>query len=278
MERMGSNEDLDHATGVLLVRDAMNRTTADLPALPDLSGPARSQGLRRRARVRAAIGGGVLTVVAIAVAGAVALPDSGGATRIGVAAQPPGGPAQPQPPVHLEPSPGESSMADLPAAERARQEQFQNRAVPVLQELLPEGVGTLRRTDLSVRLYQGTKDDKTFTVVFSVRPTGADTDPRTCLEAKGRVCAKGTLPDGTEVIASTSPVNDGDVTESRIFFRYNKSNVSLAVSPHDASHTSAPVTNDQLLTLAKDPAFLDLVKTADADPVEQEQKLLPAGE
>ncbi|MFE6836405.1 hypothetical protein ACFVFI_16450 [Streptomyces sp. NPDC057705] len=276
---MGNPEDLDHAAGVLLVRDAMNRTTADLPALPDLSGPARAQGLRRRVRVRAAIGGGVLTVAAIAVAGAVALPDSGwGATGIGVAAQPSGSQAPPQPPVHLEPSPGESSMADLPAAERAKQEQFQNRAVPVLQGLLPEGIGTLQRTDLSVRLYQGTKDGKTFTVVFSVRPTGSDTDPRTCLEVKGRVCKKGALPDGTEVIASTSPVNDGDVTESRIFFRHNKSNVSLSISPHDASHTSAPVTNDQLLTLAKDPAFLDLVKAADADPVEQAQKILPAGE
>ncbi|MFJ3724216.1 hypothetical protein ACIPYQ_16800 [Streptomyces sp. NPDC090045] len=276
---MNNTEDLDHASSLLLVRDAMNRTTADLPALPDLSGPARAQGLRRRARVRAAIGGGVLTVVAVAVAGAVALPDSGwGATGIGVAAQPSDSRPQPQPPVHLEPSPGESSMADLPADERARQEQFQNRAVPVLQGLLPEGVGTLQRTDLSVRLYQGTKDGKTFTVVFSVRPTGSDTDPRTCLEVKGRTCKKGALPDGTEVIASTSPVNDGDVTESRIFFRYNKSNVSLSVSPHDASHTSAPVTNDQLLTLAKAPAFLDLVKSADAEPVEEAQKILPAGE
>ncbi|MDX3537899.1 hypothetical protein PV721_26815 [Streptomyces sp. MB09-01] len=281
---MESNEDLDHARGVLLVRDAMDRTTADLPALPDLSGPARAQGLRRRARVRAAIGGGVLTVVAIAVAGTIALPDGGGggATRVGVAASPSAGQSrtqpQPQPPVHLEPSPGESSMADLPAAERAKQEQFQNRAVSVLQDLLPDGVGTLQRTDLSVRLYQGTKDGKTFIVVFSVRPTGADTDPRTCVNGRGFVCKKGTLPDGTEVIASTSPSDGGDVTESRIFFRYNKSNVSLSVSPHDASHTSAPVTNDQLLALAKDPAFLDLVKTADADPVEQAQKILPAGE
>ncbi|MEU7604296.1 hypothetical protein [Streptomyces sp. NPDC041003] len=282
MNRMESNEDLDHAQGVLLVRDAMDRTTADLPALPDLSGPARAQGLRRRARVRAAIGGGVLTVVAIAVAGTVALPGSGGggATRVGVAASPPAGQTEPQPlpPVHLEPTPGQSSMADLPPAERTKQEQFQNRAVPVLQGLLPPAVGTLQRTDLSVRMYQGTKEGKTFTVVFSVRPTGSDTDPRTCLEVKGRTCKKGALPDGTEVIASTSPVNDGDVTESRIFFRYNKSNVSLSVSPHDASHTSAPVTNDQLLTLAKAPAFLDLIKAADAAPVEEAQKILPAGE
>ncbi|MEU9088332.1 hypothetical protein [Streptomyces sp. NPDC048357] len=276
---MDSNEDLDHARGVLLVRDAMNRTTADLPALPDLSGPARAQGLRRRVRVRASIGGGVLTVVAIAVAGAVALPDSGGggATRVGVAAAPSVSQTQPLPPVHLEPSPGQSSMADLPPAERAKQEQFQNRAVPVLQGLLPPAVGTLQRTDLSVRLYQGTKDGKTFTVIFSVRPTGSDTEPRTCVNGRGLVCKKGALPDGTEVIAATSPVDDG-VTESRIFFRYNKSNVSLAVSPHEASRTSAPVTNDQLLTLAKDPAFLDLVKAADADPVEQAQKILPAGE
>lgn len=280
---MGTHEDLDHARAVTLVRDAMDRTTADLPAIPDLSGPARAQGRRRKARVRAAIGGGVLTVAAIAVAGAVVLPGtangSQGATGVGVAAPPPppSSQAQPQPPVHLEPSPGESSMADLPPAERAKQEHFQNKAVAVLQELLPPTVGTVRRTDLSVRLYQATKDAKTFMITFSVRPTGSDTESKPCLEVKGQLCKKGALSDGTEVNVATAPVNNGNVTETRLFFRYNKSTVALSIYPHDESNTPAPVTNDQLLTLAKDPRFLDLVKTGDSDPVEKAQITIPLG-
>lgn len=283
---MGTNEDLnghlEHARAVLLVRDAMARTTADLPAIPDLAGPARAQGRRRIARLRAAIGGGAVAVAAIAVAGAFALPGTGtgtgrGATGVEVAAPPPSSQAQPQPPVHLEPSPGESSMADLPPAERARQENFQNRAVAVLQELLPPTVGTVQRTDLSVRLYRGTKDGKTFDIIFSVRPSGADRTDRTCLEVKGQVCKKATLPGGIEATAATAPVNNGDAAETRLSFHYGKSNVSLSVSPHDASGTSAPVTGDQLLELAKAPGFLDLVKAADSDPVEQEQKIIPGG-
>lgn len=281
---MGTNEDLnghlEDAGTVLLVRDAMARTTADLPAIPDLAGPARAQGRRRKARLRAAIGGGAVAVAAIAVAGAFALPGTGtgtGATGVGVAAPPPSSQAQPQPPVHLEPSPGESSMADLPPAERARQENFQNQAVVVLQELLPPTVGTVQRTDLSVRLYRATKDGKTFDIIFSVRPSGADRTDRPCLEVKGQVCKRATLPGGIEATAATAPVNNGDVAETRLSFHYGQSNVSLSVSPHDASGTSAPVTGDQLLELAKAPGFLDLVKAADSDPVEQEQKIIPGG-
>ncbi|OEJ33106.1 hypothetical protein [Streptomyces subrutilus] len=279
---MATNEDLyelpdDRAA--LLLRDAMDRTTADLPPLPDLVGPARAQGRRRKARVRVAIGGGALAVAALALAGAVAPPGGGGGPQAGGAANvaaPPSSSAPP-PPVHLEPTPGQSSMADLPAAERIRQEDFQNRAVGVLQGLLPPSVGTVRRTDLSVRLYQGSKDDKAFVIIFSVRPAEPADTGSPCHEARGEVCARATLPGGIEAAAATAPVNDGNVTETRLSFRYGKSKVSLVVSPHDASNTSAPVTNDQLLHLAKSPAFLDLVKSADAEPVEKQQQTIPGG-
>ncbi|MEU9147312.1 hypothetical protein [Streptomyces sp. NPDC048349] len=279
---MGTNEDLHELPddrAALLLRDAMDRTTADLPPLPDLVGPARAQGRRRKARVRVAVGGGALVVAALALAGVVALPAGGGGPRTGGVtgvAAPPSSTAPP-PPVHLEPSPGQSSMADLPAAERTRQEDFQNRAVGVLQGLLPPSVGTVRRTDLSVRLYQGAKDDKAFVIIFSVRPAGPADTGSPCHEARGEVCKKATLPGGIEATATTAPVNDGNVTETRLSFRYGKSKVSLVVSPHDASTTSAPVTNDQLLDLAGSPAFLDLIKSADADPVEEQQRAHPAG-
>ncbi|WKD34061.1 hypothetical protein [Streptomyces xanthophaeus] len=280
---MGTNEDrTDDRAAAMLVRDAMDRATAELPAMVDLVGPARAQGLRRRARVRAAIGGAVLAVAGLGLAGAFVLPGDGdgrgatGVTGVIDVAAPPAGSAPP-PPVHLEPSPGESSMADLPPAERARQENFQNQAVGVLQQLLPPSVGTVQRIDLGVRHYQGTKDGKTFHIIFSVRPFEPGTAPQACREIKGTVCSKTTLPGGIEAAASISPVDNGDVTESRAWFRYGTSDVSLAVGPHEASHTSAPVTAQQLLDLAKSSAFLDLVKAADHDPLEEMQRTIPAG-
>ncbi|WP_329381276.1 hypothetical protein OG625_16985 [Streptomyces sp. NBC_01351] len=282
---MGTNDGLYEVPddrAVMLVRDAMDRTTTDLPPIPDLVGPARTQGRRRRARARFAIGGGVLAVAALGVTVSVALPaDTSGrqvAGTVNVAAPPSSsGSATPLPPVHIEPTPGGSSMADLPPAERAKQENFQNQAVPVLQSLLPATVGTVQRTDISVRLYQGTKDGKTFTISFSVRPSGPGTTAKRCLEGKGEVCKKTTLPGGIEAHAATAPINNGNVTETRLSFRYGQSDVYLSISPHDESNTSAPVTNDQLLELAKATPFLDLVKSADADPVEKEQKSVPLG-
>ncbi|MFB6822090.1 hypothetical protein ACFCXA_10935 [Streptomyces virginiae] len=278
---MDTNEDhTDDRTTAVLVRDAMDRVTAELPVTPDMVGPARAQGLRRRARVRATIGGAVLAVAGLGLAGAFVLPDGDdgptGSTGVIDVAAPPTSSAPP-PPIHLEPSPGESSMADLPPAERARQENFQNRAVGVLQQLLPPSVGTVQRIDLGVRQYQGSKDGKTFPIIFSVRPSEPGMAARTCREIKGTVCSKATLPGGIRADAAVSPINDGDVTESWVWFRYGASDVSLTVYPHDESNTSAPVTAQQLLDVAKSSTFLDLVEAADRDPVEEMQRTVIGG-
>ncbi|MEV7561760.1 hypothetical protein [Streptomyces sp. NPDC089795] len=279
---MGTNEDhTEDRAAAELLRDAMDRATTELPAMADLVGPARAQGLRRRARVRVAIGGAVLAVTGLGLAGAFVLPggDDKGATGstgvIDVAAPPTS--SGPPPPIHLEPSPGESSMADLPPAVRARQENFQNQAVGVLQQLLPPSVGTVQRVDLNVRHYQGTKDGKEFHIIFSVRPSEPGMAPQTCREIKGTVCSKATLPGGIRADAAVSPINNGNVTESRVWFRYGASDVSLTVYPHDASNTSAPVTAQQLLDVAKSSTFLDLVKAADRDPVEEMQRTVVGG-
>ncbi|MFJ6052417.1 hypothetical protein [Streptomyces sp. NPDC092307] len=278
---MGINEDLADERAARLVRDAMDHATAELPPPLDLVGPARAQGLRRRARLRAAIGGGVLAVAALGLSGAFVLP--GGdqeSTRssgvIGVAPSPTDT-AGPVPPVHIEPSPGESSMADLPPAERARQENFQNQAVGVLQRLLPGTVGTVQRTDLSVRMYHATKDGKTFVVIFSVRPSEPGTTQQPCVEVKGTTCKKTTLPGGIVAHAMTLPMDSATTTGAALTFRYGKSDVRLSVNPHTASNSSAPVTDDQLLELARSPAFLDLVKTADANPMEKTQRTIQGG-
>ncbi|MFJ6780690.1 hypothetical protein [Streptomyces yangpuensis] len=273
---MGTNEDTADARTALLVREAMDRATAELPALMDLSGPARTEGRRRRARVRVAIGAGVLAVATLGAVTASLLPSDGARRPVeAVVAAPPAqpSPTAPPQPVHIEPTPGESSMAGLPPAERARQENFQDRAVGVLQSLLPPAVGTVQRTDLKVNFYQATKDGTAFPLIFSVRPSGEKPSP--CQEIRGRVCAKATLPGGIEAHASTIPT--GTVTETEVSFRYGTCNVRLSVFPHEASNTSAPVTPAQLLDVAKAPAFLDLVRAAEAQPMEEEQRIVPGG-
>ncbi|MFD9102994.1 hypothetical protein ACFVZN_18195 [Streptomyces virginiae] len=273
---MGTNEDTADARTALLVREAMDRATAELPALMDLAGPARAEGRRRKARVRVAIGAGVLAVATLGAVTASLLPGSGsqGPVEVVVAA-PPSLSAPPPQPLHIEPTPGESSMADLPAAERTRQENFQDRAVGVLQSLLPPTVGTVQRTDLKVNFYRATKDGKAFPLIFSVRPSSEQ--PQPCQEVRGRVCAKATLPGGIEAHASTIPTGNGAVNETEVSFRYGTCNVRLSVFPHEASNTSSPVSPAQLLEVAKAPAFLDLVRTAQAQPMEEEQRSIPGG-
>lgn len=158
-----------------LIRVAMERATEGAPPLPDLVPVALVQGRRRRVRARAAIGGATIAVAAIGVF-ATTLPVWGGdaaATRNVSAASSAGATAVPRAvrtPVHIEPSPGESSMADLPAAERAWQEEFQQRAAAVFDELLPDAFGTVHPVDLAVSRYQGGKDGPVFPLMFSVRP------------------------------------------------------------------------------------------------------------
>ncbi|MGJ0154440.1 hypothetical protein ACR3S4_13925 [Streptomyces sp. CH8.1] len=273
---MGTNEDTADARTALLVREAMDRATAELPALMDLAGPARAEGRRRKARVRVAIGAGVLAVATLGAVTASLLPGSGSQGPVEVVVAAPPSPSAPPPqPLHIEPTPGESSMADLPAGERTRQENFQDRAVGVLQSLLPATVGTVQRTDLKVNFYRATKDGKAFPLIFSVRPSSEQ--PQPCQEVRGRVCAKATLPGGIEAHASTIPTGNGAVNETEVSFRYGTCNVRLSVLPHEASNTSSPVSPAQLLEVAKAPAFLDLVRTAQAQPMEEEQRSIPGG-
>lgn len=267
---------------VLLVRDAMERASDDLPPLPDLTGPALAEGRRRRSRARLALAAGVLCAAVLGTAGAVTLTGGGHAAPAPPAAatptatHPPTASATPEP-VHIEPTPGERSMADLPAAERRRQESFQQQAVGVLQELLPDGIGTVQRTDLNVRQYQVTQGEKQFVLIFSVRPHDPDRTSKPCADVKGMVCATAALPDSVEAEAITMPMGSGDVTGTFVSFEYGRSDVSLALNPDETSNTSAPVTNDQLLAVAAAPAFLDLVRIADERPMEEQQMSVQGG-
>ncbi|MEV8534442.1 hypothetical protein [Streptomyces sp. NPDC051211] len=290
---MGDNMPEDHQNAVL-VRDAMERTVAELPTVHDLVPTAVAQGRRRRLRARL----GTATVVAC-VAGAVvfgvgALPlGGGGETTIRPAAT--GTPApseslapspvpEPKPyrtPVHIEPtSSDEPSMANLPAAERERREQFQQRAALLLDELLPDAVGLIRPIDLNVNHYQGeTKDGKAFRIIFSVRPSGGGSPLKSCPEKTAVVkdCERATLPGGRQAIAFSFLSDSPGTTATLVQFSYGNSDVSLTVNPDPAAKATAPVTSKQLLTAAGDPRFLDLVQYADKNPMQERQISIPGG-
>ncbi|MFF3565913.1 hypothetical protein ACFYXS_38400 [Streptomyces sp. NPDC002574] len=273
----------------LLVRGAMERTLADLPPVHDLVPAAVAQGRRRRARTRVLAAAGVACAVAAVVFGSVTLPaGSGGRTTVRPAAS--GTPAPRESsetyrtPVHIEPtSDGEETMADLPSAERARREDFQQQAAALLDKLLPKAVGLIRPVDLEVRRYEGQAEDgRVFPVIFSVRPSDDGSGGRPpCTDApgglKGGSCERATLPGGIEAASYRLRVNSAETTSTTVYFSYGDSDVALAVYPDDDAAVSAPVTNKELLAVVGDSRFLDLVRYADENPMQERQASIAGG-
>ncbi|MGW3243117.1 hypothetical protein [Streptomyces sp. NPDC001070] len=278
----------DEHGSALLVRDAMEHAVAELPPALDLVPAAVVQGRRRRARVRVAVAAGVACAIGAVVFGSAALPGGGGGgTTVRPAASTTPAPRtskEPAPyrtPVHIEPtSDTEESMADLPPAERKRQEGFQQQAAVLLDELLPDAVGLIRPVDLAVWRYQGeTAGGKVFTVTLSVRPSGSvprttrhgDTCPEDPDSLRGGSCEQGTLPGGIKATAYRLVDGSPDTMYTRVRFVYGHSDVELAVYPDQDAKASAPVTAGQLLAVVRDRRFLDLVRYADASPMEKKQ-------
>ncbi|MBC2905326.1 hypothetical protein [Streptomyces cupreus] len=285
---MGDNMPEDDQRNALLVRDAMERTVAELPPVHDLVPTAVTQGRRRRARARLAIAAGIVCVAGAAVVGAVGLPAGGdGGTTVRPAASGTPEPSEsPTPvqepeayrtPVHIEPtSDEETAMADLPPAERKQREDFQQRVAVLLDELLPDAVGLIRPVDLEVRRYQGETDDgKVFPVIFSVRPSGGGSGPKPCPDEpgalKGGSCERTTLPGGIEAISYRMLSDSPETTATMVYFSYGNSDVALTVTPDTNATTSAPVTSEELLAVVGDSRFLDLVRYADKNPMQESQ-------
>ncbi|MFJ3588164.1 hypothetical protein ACIQUY_09595 [Streptomyces sp. NPDC090231] len=181
--------------------------------------------------------------------------------------------------VHIQPSPGQSSMADLPAAERKRQQKFQRLAALVLGELLPRKVGPVHPVDLAVSQYQAGVGSEIYPVVLSVRPeSDRSVAPQ---EAPCRQypdgplrCKRAVLPGGIEARAVTSVAGqDGSpaAASTLVRFTYGDSAVVLSVGGDDGTGGPSPVTADQLLAVAGDPEFLELVKSAAAHPMESKE-------
>ncbi|MFF3844272.1 hypothetical protein [Streptomyces sp. NPDC002328] len=277
----------------LLVRDVMEHTVAELAPVGDLVRDAVVQGRRRRARRRFATAAGVVCAAGAVVFASVTLPGGGdGGERVGPAASgapspgeslvPDEEPAPYRTPVHIKPTDDEeSTMADLPAAERSRQEDFQQQAAVLLDELLPNGVGLIRPVDLSVRRYQGeTEDGKVFPVIFSVRPSAEDSGPNPCPAPgtlNGGTCEQATLPGGLKATAYRILSDSPTTTATLVHFAYGSSEVELTVNPDPEHRTSAPVTTEQLLSAAADSRLLNLVRYADEHPMQEEQRNVNGG-
>ncbi|MFJ1898584.1 MULTISPECIES: hypothetical protein [unclassified Streptomyces] len=186
----------------------------------------------------------------------------------------------PEPPtVHIEPSPGQSSMADLPAAERARQQEFQHHVAALLAELLPRKVGPVHPVDLAVSQYQAGSGGEIFPVVLSVRP-GSDRSvapqEAPCRQYPDGLphCERARLPGGIEARAVTSAAGpDGSpaATRTLVRFTYGGSAVVLSVGGDGSTGGPSPVTADQLLGVAGDSRLLELVKYAAAHPMESKE-------
>ncbi|WP_371777706.1 hypothetical protein [Streptomyces sp. NBC_01438] len=181
--------------------------------------------------------------------------------------------------VHIQPSPGQSSMADLPTAERKRQQKFQRHVALLLWELLPPKVGQVHPVDLAVSQYQAGADGEIYPIVLSVRPeSDRSVAPQEapCRRYPGRPprCKQAVLPGGTEAQAVTSvagPDGSPAATSTLVRFTYGDSAVVLSVGGDDGTGGPSPVTADQLLAVAGDSRFLELVKYAAAHPMESKE-------
>ncbi|MGW1463459.1 hypothetical protein ACWCPT_03750 [Streptomyces sp. NPDC002308] len=294
--------DFERETSAALLRAAMEHASDQAQLPEDLVAGAVAQGRRRRARAQVVMGAGVTAAVALGIF-AVAAPWSSGApaqaTGVGSASDagqtsgPASGPASGptsgpdsdpsagyRTPVHVAPSPGESSMADLSAAERKRQQRFQQTAANTIDLLLP-GTGTIRPVDLRVDQYQLADGTAVFPLTFSVRPEGKGEDRHAaaCVSdpAKHLTCREVVLPGGIHATARTAAMNSLDTTGVSVEFGYGNSLVAISVLPDELHAASAPVTVEQLTTVAGDADFLRLVAYADKHPMEEERTTIVGG-
>ncbi|MEU9671566.1 hypothetical protein AB0E25_39735 [Streptomyces bobili] len=290
---MSDNMPEEDCRNALLVKYAMERTVAELP-FHDLVPTAVAQGRRRRTRARLAIVAGVACVAgAVVVLGSVTLPLGGGGDTVRPAASSTPEsresrdqvevPAPYRTPVHIEPTDDEeSSMADLPATERERREEFQQRAAVLLDELLPDAVGLIRPVDLAVKRYQGeTEDGKVFPVIFSVRPSDEGPGPKACPDGpaalRGETCEQATLPGDIEATVYRMISDSPETMATLVHFSYGHSDVSLTVNPAEDATASAPVTSAELLAAVGDSRFLDMVRYADENPMQERQTSIVGG-
>ncbi|MFG2296878.1 hypothetical protein [Streptomyces sp. NPDC048603] len=281
---MGNNTSEDDRRSALMLRDAMEHAVEDLPTVNDLVPTAIVQGRRRKSRARAGIAATVVCVVGAVAFGSLALQGSDGATKVRPAASPtttssPSPTPEPyRTPVRIKPT-REGEAPPLPPADRERLEAYQQRAAVLLDDLLPDAVGLIRPVEGRVNHYQGhTKDGKVFPVFLNVRPSDGPSRTKPCPN-NPRItrCEQATLPGGLQATAYLMPSDSPTTTTTLAYFTYKTSDVSLTVYPSTDITTSGPVTGQELLKAVADPRFLDLVRYAHENPVQEKQTTIVGG-
>ncbi|MBB4983763.1 MULTISPECIES: hypothetical protein [Streptomyces] len=257
-----------------MLRRAMDRTTQDLPPLPDLAPVAVRLGRRRRARARLTVAGGVFGTVTAAALGLSLL--SGADPGVAMPAAPPAAfPSAYHTPVQVRPTPGQQPPEKLSDAESARHAQFQQQVSALLDELLPASVEDIRPVAGEVSSYRITAGGTTFPVTLSVRPAEGERLQECRNQPPKITCEKADLGGGRTAQVYAMAVNRTDTLGAMVVTRYGRSKVLLSVDPSDTA--SAPVTGAQLLTVVRDARFTDLLKYADAHPVQKKDAPVEGG-
>ncbi|MFE9039785.1 hypothetical protein ACFYOG_02635 [Streptomyces sp. NPDC007818] len=244
-------EDIDD---IVLLRDAMDRSADGLPPLPDLAPLAVREGRRRRARSRLAAGTAAFAVVTAGALGLTLFPGSGGGVAV----------------------PAASTVAGLSPEEREFREEYRRKMASLLDERLPVAVTGVRPEGDRVSEYRFESGGETFRMVVSVRRT-ADSSlwqkaPELKLgsisELNGRVHVRYTYH--RSEVALIVYDDDADVPFSPADL------VPLDHGPHSPKSvtTDVPVSASELFPVTRDPRFVELVKEADAHPMEENDPAL----
>ncbi|MFE1904474.1 hypothetical protein ACFW96_12525 [Streptomyces gardneri] len=236
---MEDNDDM------VLLRDAMDRTTDGLPPLPDLAPLAVYEGRRRRARARFAVAAAAFGVLAVGGLGLTAL--------------------LPRPAADVAGVPPRTAAETL----RARIAEHQRKAAALLDELLPAKVTDVSPQPNGAAKYLITADGETFRLVFSVRPDA----PAALWHCETR---RENVPSCEEDTRLRAGGFVGMTDRSSVQYQYRKSRVQLSVYAGAGGNAVVPVTVRDLTVVTADPRFLELVKAADAHPMETPAPLDPS--
>ncbi|MFE7136386.1 hypothetical protein ACFVAG_01405 [Streptomyces sp. NPDC057644] len=182
---------------------------------------------------------------------------------------PPGPPGPPAPTLSAPPG--------LGPQEARRLAEFRQRAAEVLDALLPASIGTVVPAGDDPGSYRARRDGVVHAVRLSVRPdqgsagqgsAGQGSTAPACrdIPQKGLTCESVTLDDGTPAQAYRQ-LTAGRGTEVSLQYRSGRSTVALSVSPAPSGAGGTPVTAGDLVRVAQDPRFRELIAYADADPV-----------
>ncbi|WP_239008520.1 hypothetical protein [Streptomyces sp. Tue 6075] len=273
---------------------------------PDLVPDAVREGHRRRARTRAfAVAGAFVAVTAVTLSLSVlgpwlsAGPDTEPAAPAGPSLSltvPTSSPSpqrtEPRPdmpsptsiPAPTESAPGppgppaptRSAPPGLGPQEARRLAEFRQRAAEVLGALRPASIGTVVPAGDDPGSYRARRDDVVHAVRLSVRADQGSADVGNAdrgnaapacrgIPQKGLTCESVTLDDGTPAQAYRQPTA-GRGTEVSLRYRSGRSTVALSVSAARSGAGGAPVTAGDLVRVAQDPRFRELIAYADADP------------